>query len=188
MATQLTTLQKALLDAADAVLDEAFLHGCEYPPGTNVVPSIEGYALLQSVNGTDVRPQVKSIFKTALVSMMKGLDPLHFVGSAGEPPFTAAWQNYDTTYNAAAFYKDPFLRVFLQGLVKPTGVSGSGTIFQLPAAYRPLRRCLFIVQGADVGYAPQVRVDVDTDGTVSLVNPASLQNWVSLDGLNFRVP
>lgn len=188
MAQQLTAAQKLLLDAVDGALEEAFKNGCEYPPGTTVVPSIEGYPILESVNGADLRPQAKGVFKSAVAAFMASLEAVHDIGGAGQPGFDNGWINYDTTYNACGFYMDPFSRVFTRGLIKPSGVSASGQLFLLPSGYRPVRRELLTTTGySGVAYVV-CRIDVLPDGSVSLINPSSIAagGWVCLDGLSWR--
>ena len=121
------------------------------------------------------------------------------------------WGNYDGAdpHQTAAFYKDPFGVVHLKGLVKAhDGDSGApmsagpypcGTflerhqdhfIFALPAGYRPSVRVVF----STLGNAKPTRVNIDPDGIVSLGQETNseqtfddVQQWLTLDGLEFRV-
>jgi len=186
MAQQLTAAQKVLLDVAEVALEEAFKNGCEYPPGTNIVPAIEGYTSLESVNGVDIRPQAKGVFKAAIAAFMAATEDWHLVGTGGNPSFGSGWTNYNAGYNPVAFYRDAFNRVHLRGLVAVSGGPASGTIFTLPDGYRPPYTELRVQQGYSGGYVP-CRIDVDTAGAVFLVNPSTIASWVSLDGLSFRV-
>lgn len=103
------------------------------------------------------------------------------IGAAGEPPFQNGWVNYGIpTYGEAFFYKDPFGRVHLSGLVK-LGAVGSGVpIFTLPTGYRPAHREIH----ASVSNNVAGRVDIEVTGVVSLNVGANA--WVSLSGITFR--
>jgi hypothetical protein len=118
----------------------------------------------------------------------------HEVGALGEPPFLGAtvpipgtwmWTNYDTGHNSAAFYRDPYGRVHLKGLVRVGGLDGNAEmlddIFQLPAGYRPAKEIEFATS-SEGAFA---RVDVTPAGAVSADPP---YNWGSLylDNLSFR--
>lgn len=89
---------------------------------------------------------------------------LHVVGAVGEPAFQNSWVNYDTTGNfqTARFYKDVTNHVRINGRVK----SGTGTIFTLPAGYRPSQTNVFACTCGGPGVA---RVDVNADGTVTVI-------------------
>ena len=51
------------------------------------------------------------------------------------PTFATGWSNFGGTYSNAGYYKDRD-RVYLRGAVK-NGGTGTSTIFNLPAGYRP---------------------------------------------------
>lgn len=93
------------------------------------------------------------------------------------PTLQNGWVTYDSSFNPPAYYKDPFGRVHIRGLVK----SGAGTacVFTLPAGYRPAYRELFDQISAN---APG-RVDILTDGCVYVTTGSS--TWLSLDGMSF---
>lgn len=103
------------------------------------------------------------------------------VGDDGEPAFVGTWVNYDTTNEVASFYRDPFYRVFLAGLVK-SGTSGT-TIFTLPGGYRPRKRESFIVVTGNPGDSIG-RVDVAANGDVIHVSGGT--SYVQLNGISFR--
>lgn len=87
-------------------------------------------------------------------------DSWHNVGDAGEPAFVNSWTNY-AGYQVARFLKDAAGVVHIEGVVD----SGSGTIFTLPAGYRPSAKLLIDARGnSGVGY-----LEIDTDGTVDYV-------------------
>lgn len=103
-----------------------------------------------------------------------------YVGQESEPPFLPAWVNYGPGNEAAGFYKDPFGRVFLTGLVKD-GTPGT-TIFQLPGGYRPKLREQFAVSTGTA--EAHGRVDVTSAGDV--IHVSGPVNYVSLSGISFR--
>jgi hypothetical protein len=53
------------------------------------------------------------------------------------PTLQGAWTNYGSGYSNVAYYKDKEGRVQLRGVVSNPGAIISGTIFILPAGYRP---------------------------------------------------
>ena len=107
-------------------------------------------------------------------------EPVHLVGTAGEPAFGTGYSNYGGAFLPLGFYKHQE-RVFLQGMVKKSSAVVAGeTLFTLPAGYRPAGESLHtIFSNSAAG-----RIDVYPSGIVQ-VNLANL-NWISLDGLNFR--
>jgi hypothetical protein len=93
------------------------------------------------------------------------------------PTFQNGWVNFGDSYNPAGYFKDSLGIVHLRGLVK----DGSGTIFTLPAGYRPPNRELQAVQTDrnTIG-----RIDILADGTLLMY--AGSNGWISLDGITFR--
>jgi hypothetical protein len=107
------------------------------------------------------------------------VEAVHLVGGTGEPAFQNSWVNYAVgSFLAAGFYKDPWGRVHLQGLVA-NGAAPISTIFTLPGGYRPQYGTLFVAYANGLG-----RVDVGANGAVQLVNGSTA--FVQLDGLSFR--
>jgi len=95
------------------------------------------------------------------------------------PNLINGWVNAGGNAATAGYWRDPFGVVRLRGTIYP----GSGTIFTLPAGYRPPKEMLF---PAAAGATPPIRsISVGTDGSVS-VN-ASNVDWLSLSGIAFRV-
>jgi hypothetical protein len=102
------------------------------------------------------------------------------------------WHNepYAPDHNTAAFYRDPYGRVHLKGLVcrlehgaacSDPPANGPDTIFQLPAGYRPAR----MVEVATVSGDKFGRVQISADGTVSAAPPFDYESF-SLEGISFR--
>lgn len=89
------------------------------------------------------------------------LESPHVVGDSGEPAFQNSWVNYDTTaFRGARFWKDPMGLVHIEGLVKSGTVPG--TVFSLPAGYRPGVAHVF-TSDTNTGHG---RVDVAATGNV----------------------
>lgn len=113
------------------------------------------------------------------VTQLPEVEAINYVGATGNAAFEGTWTNYGAGYESAGYYKDPFGRVHLTGVIK------SGTIntaaFILPGGYRPKARLIFVNQaGEDTGF----RIDVAGDGSVIPVNGTN--TYVSLDGISFR--
>lgn len=92
------------------------------------------------------------------------------------PTLSGSWVNVGSFYDNAKYYKDGWNRVHLSGMVK----SGSGTIFTLPANFRPSKVHLFTVAASDAFGT----VSVTDTGVVSL-GIGSSATYVSLDGISF---
>ncbi len=105
------------------------------------------------------------------------------------PAFTANWENYSvahgTGFEDGRYYIDHG-RVYLGGLIRKTSAIATGDVMlTLPVGYRPLKQRLFTVT-TEAGI---VRVDVAANGNVIYNGIAhnGVQNWVSLDGISFRI-
>jgi hypothetical protein len=103
----------------------------------------------------------------------------HEIGAPGEPTFQNGWINESPNYEAtAAFYKDPLDVVHLKGVVK----DGTGTVFTLPAGYRPTKgSCWSSARNGAVAY-----ICFNANGWV-YQNYGSATGPMLLDGLTFRV-
>jgi hypothetical protein len=109
------------------------------------------------------------------------IEPAHVVGATNQPGFENGWSS---TLGAAdeglSFYKDGFGIVHVQGNaanVNPT----TGTIFTLPAGYRPAKDLYFAVFGSGGSAA---FVQVTSNGDVTVFGPA--ENYVGLTNITFR--
>ncbi|CAL2079026.1 hypothetical protein [Tenacibaculum sp. 190524A02b] len=109
--------------------------------------------------------------------------------AVSSPTFGAGWQNYSVShgngFEDARYYIDNG-RVYLGGLVRKTsGINAGEVILTLPIGYRPQKQRIFTVS-TEAGI---VRVDVAANGNVIFNAPAHSggQNWVSLEGISFRV-
>jgi hypothetical protein len=133
--------------------------------------------------------------------VQNGCAPNSFGGSQQSIP--ASWSNHDagsSTWQRAAFYRDPWGTVHLKGLVSrqatgpcPQGffqvafgtmagpISGDDDIFTLPSGYRPNRTSIFGIASAE----KHGELRVDKDGAVLASDPSDY-GWVSLDGITFR--
>lgn len=107
---------------------------------------------------------------------------LHVVGATGE---VAIFQNswvYFGSGSIPSYYRDPFLRVFLNGMVKNGTVAAgaTGVVTTLPAGFRPQYKQFFAVPSN--GAFGIVTVDVDGSVKAEVGN----NTYVSLDGISFR--
>lgn len=97
----------------------------------------------------------------------------HEVGTTGEPAFQNSWVNYGGADATAAFYKDPFGRVHMRGLVK------SGTVpavaFTLPVGYRPPKSEYF----ATVANSAFGALDVGSSGDIYIRTGSNV--WFSIN-------
>ena len=96
------------------------------------------------------------------------------------PAFLNSWVNYAAGFASAKYYKDKEGRVHLSGLVK---AGTGGTIFTLPAGYRPSTSGTLIF--TSVTSSGVNRVDIFPDGSVSSTI-IGVGVWVSLSGISFR--
>ncbi len=124
-------------------------------------------------------------------------EPLHYVGTSGEPRFINGWGNFGGFYAKAAFYKDRSGVVHLRGLVTggPFGAIG-GVIFELPAHYEPCGASPDSGQASDLVFsalssnaAGRITIfdeDQQTNFGGALVIAESGSGWISLDGIDYR--
>ncbi|CAL2064845.1 hypothetical protein [Tenacibaculum sp. 190524A05c] len=109
--------------------------------------------------------------------------------AVSSPTFGSGWQNYSVVhgngFEDARYYVDNG-RVYLGGLIRKTSVITSGEVMiTLPIGYRPQKQRIFTVS-TEAGI---VRIDVAANGNVVFNGPSHNggQNWVSLDGISFRI-
>ncbi|MBT8449976.1 MAG: hypothetical protein KJO69_09815 [Gammaproteobacteria bacterium] len=111
------------------------------------------------------------------------VEDFHAIGGAGEPAFQNSWAN--TGSSPAAFYKDPFGRVYLRGNIN-TGASGT-VAFTLPSGYRPEYNTFHVSYNNNGGPGPggaAVHIEIQTDGDVIPTYGAGTDVW--LDSAHFR--
>jgi hypothetical protein len=109
-------------------------------------------------------------------------EPVHLVGTAGQPPFDVDWANVGGGFQPAGFYKDPFGTVHLQGDVMR--IAGTdATIFRLPAGYCPVGGIEDFPAYGDGGQAAGVAVR-SSDCTVVFV--AGPTTFIGLGAISFR--
>lgn len=104
----------------------------------------------------------------------------HYVGAPGEPAFQNGWVNYDTLNVQAAFCKDIYGVVHLQGLVKSGTVAT--VIFTLPVGYRPKESTHHIMAGSQGD--PMTSMHVYSSGEVDHRTGTNAYN--DLTGITFR--
>ena len=106
------------------------------------------------------------------VSYGRGED-WHYVGEAGEPAFTADWENVGI--QDLAFRKRESDVIDLMGTVGPTGAWAS-TVFTLPVGYRPSGSTYFTADGDNISgptVVSAIHGVVNADGTVQLAKTTS---------------
>jgi hypothetical protein len=105
------------------------------------------------------------------------------------------WENLGGSWQPAAYYKDAFGIVHLEGVVHETGCCSGNRIFILPASYRPAAAHIFIVTGRELSDPREAsgRIDVTPVRDVLLVirpdsdpNASNRLAHLSLDGISFR--
>jgi len=104
------------------------------------------------------------------------------------PPYNQFSNNWVNDGEPAGYYKDELGLVHLKGHVKaqvdPTGPCDIPEIFTLPTADRPGLSQMFTAWSGTPGPA---RIDVQSDGKVTVQNPAVADQFrVSLDGIVLR--
>src|SRR5207247_3142301 len=96
------------------------------------------------------------------------------------PSLLNGWTNYSPAHQEAAFFKDPFGFVHLNGVIKGGKVGGGSPILVLPPSYRPAKYILFSVTAAGQHGEAQVAAN----GNVTLQSGGNA--WLSLNGISFR--
>lgn len=144
--------------------------------------SISGYDVKEST--LNLKPTVTAVAPAlSQTSDACGTNPPATGRFCGVLP-SAYWFNYGNGFQEAGFFKDALGLVHLQGSI--SGSSGHGTIFVLPAGFRPAKTRLFGTYDANApssfGY-----VKVFPDGRVTYKDAAgTLSSYLSLDGISFR--
>ena len=121
------------------------------------------------------------------ISWVNNFDTLEAVSS---PTFATNWENYSALPGGNAFEDAQYFihdgMVHLAGMIhKTTGITNGEVMITLPVTYRPLKQRIFTAS-SEGGI---IRVDVRANGQVVFGGAAHSggQNWVSLDGLSFRI-
>lgn len=105
------------------------------------------------------------------------------VGASGEPAFENSWTHFDAN-NHVKFRKINGV-VYLCGFAKPP-VSGTSSIFTLPARFRPPTgpTRIFLCQGYNAGDTA-IRVEITGAGVVSNAQTVSGGGHLSFDSVRF---
>lgn len=106
------------------------------------------------------------------------LENRHYVGNVGEPQFQNGWQNFGSQYTPAAFYKDNFGIVHLEGLI--SSGSTNAIIFTLPSGYIPNA----ITHVSTLANHASANIVINPDGTV--FHDGGSNVWFSLNSITFR--
>jgi hypothetical protein len=97
-------------------------------------------------------------------------------------PFTTGWASYAGGYQPGGYRRLGDM-VFLRGLINQAAGAAS-TMFTLPTGYRPLGG---IVLGSHISSIQMVRYDINVSGTFVTSATIQVNNWVSLEGIQFSV-
>jgi hypothetical protein len=127
----------------------------------------------------------ESVLQTASVAAQP-LDAWHLVGAAGEPAFTASWQNYGAGQPTLGFRKYPDGKVRLKGLISRLNVT-TGDVFTLPVGYRPPSNAVSIRFTAPSNKGAAYVEIYSADGRVSTSAPGSFSALVASDWLDLSV-
>jgi len=109
------------------------------------------------------------------------------------PSYVNGWGPYSSGgHEVGSFYKDPFGRVHLRGLLDHLAAvpSNGEVMFTLPTGYRPLERLVFaaLAGGDGAGEGRSQRVDIDASGNVIYLTQgtAGAANiWLNISGISF---
>jgi hypothetical protein len=149
-------------------------HGLKIPNATNARTAQNATFAATARNANALGGYPASYF--ALSSIEAG----HVIGLPNQPPFQNGWSStLDPADEGLSFFKDGFGIVHLQGSaanVNPT----TGTIFTLPAGYRPAKDLYFAVFGAD---GTTAAVQITGTGEVNVFGPA--EKYVGLSNVTF---
>jgi hypothetical protein len=123
----------------------------------------------------------------------KVADTVHVVNSGGgEPAFQGGFTSASAAHGVPGFFRDGFGVIHLQGTFKLPG-PGGGTVFTLPAGYRPGAVRIFVSWHFGNGSVPKPPVGVAVDATtgdVILINDLAaglaMDDEVNLDEITFR--
>jgi hypothetical protein len=128
--------------------------------------------------------KIDGLDSTALVRKGAG-EQWHEINTPGEP--NSALANYGGGYNTAAFYKDPLGIVHLKGRMKldrqPGDPGFTGTVFDLPRGYHPAATEVHAATGTGGEWV----IEIYSGGAVYSPKTFQPQDWISLDGITFRV-
>ena len=179
MSITLSNTEKAVIDAANSILDDSMTNGVSNT--ATPIPPLAGYEKAASAGKPpqDYRPQVTGPFKMALVALMRSVEAFTVVPDGS---LSNGWLAFDTTnYNAPGYYKDPLGTVHLQGLVKD---GSNNTIFTLPANYRP-NKSLIISSISNNGISNTLaEIKIEPNGNIKLLNGDN--TWLTLENISFR--
>lgn len=92
------------------------------------------------------------------------------------PTLNSPYTHYSSPYGDVRYRKIGDI-VHIQGLLNVNSAIGGNVIFALPSGYAPP---LQIITSQKNGNTGEARVDVETNGNVTMVNAASNTTWLSV--------
>jgi hypothetical protein len=142
----------------------------------NIIPAIR-QKVTEKVNDLDVFTRPWYLFFQQVYRMLSADTTVVY------PILLNSWVNYGSSYQDAAFYKDPFGYVHIIGLIK------NGTIntvaFTLPVGYRPVYNVVAATRCYNGVTYFDAHMDINTNGDVFL--SAAGNAWFSLNIPPFRI-
>lgn len=119
----------------------------------------------------------------ALASSLSPPEPLHFVGTPGEPALESGWGT-SPTESPVVFWKDHECMVHLAGVLNgPT----ESVAFALPPAYHPFQESNFVVIRPSTLILPGWAIVEEGDGKVRLYGGSTGMKYTfALDNISFR--
>ena len=170
-AVQLDQAESQMLAALDTAVDALFANGGEFPPATQIMPPLSGYAQSANINKQDFRPTIRKTMEIVLVALMTTPPAWQ------APVLLNSWTNQGGLVTTAGYYKNILGRVQLRGIV--VGTAGT-VVFQLPVGCRPPAT----VTAMGMTSAGVTEIDIDSSGNVTVVGSTPL-TFCSLDLISF---
>lgn len=120
-----------------------------------------------------------------ITSLQQRMAPFQGAQNWVAPTLLNSWAYYGAPYNPPGYYRDPFGRVWLRGLMNGGTLVSIAFVVPWTPKYTQLLSGSYMTSGGTV--AVSGRVDVDTSGNVTLGtnDTAGAVSWFCLDGLSF---
>lgn len=127
----------------------------------------------------------KLVYNTVLSKLKAGFnEPWKEIGAALQPAYLNGWSAADDDiFCKPAFMKDLTGKVSLRGRVSGTAAT-AGTLFILPAGYRPIKMMRFPILRTDY-IARYITIDIDGSVYLDAFDGANPTYFFQFDGLTF---
>ena len=153
------------------------LGGTSYAAITAVPANSVGTPQLK--NSAVTGAKIKNGAVTAAKISSSAVEAAKIVGAAGAPAYQGSWGAAGGGDESVSFYKDPWGVVHIQGNARISNPT-TGTIFTLPAGYRPAGTIYFAAYGH---YGGAALIQILSDGEVKL---DVSNDYVGLSNITFR--